>query len=214
MKTKTIGEILRDEREFHRLTLEALAKRTRIRQEYLEALEANEFEKLPAATFVKGYIKTYAQVFGFDYQPLVGLLRRDFKESAKGRLVPREFIKPVFHKRQWWTAMTGTVIVVSSVFLVLLAYVAVQWFNFNRPPEIVLREPVNNAIVASQVIVSGKTKVESVVTVNNQPVALQSDGSFEIQVFLPTEGANSLTVEAKDRRGKSKLVQRTVYVKF
>jgi len=214
MKTKTMGEILRDEREFHRLSLEALAKRTRIRQEYLEALENNQFEKLPAAAFVKGYIKTYGQVFGFDYQPLLGLLRRDFKESAKGKLVPREFIKPVFNKRQWWTPVTGTVLIISSVFLSLFGYVAIQWISFNQPPEITLQEPADNATVASQVIVSGQTKVESIVTVNNQPVALQPDGSFETQVFLPTEGANSVTVEAKDRRGKSKLVQRTVYVKF
>lgn len=214
MKTKTIGEILREEREFHRLSLESLAKRTRIREEYLQALEANEFEKLPAAAFVKGYIKTYGQVFGFDYQPLLGLLRRDFKESAKGKLVPREFIKPILHKRQWWSPMTGTVLIAGSVFLVLFGYVALQWVTFNRPPEVSVRQPADNQTVASQVIVSGTTEVESIVTINDQPVALQPDGSFETQIFLPTEGAHNITVSATDRRGKSKVVQRTVYVKF
>lgn len=214
MKTRTIGEILREEREFHHLSLESLSKRTRIRQEYLEALEQNQFELLPAATFVKGYIKTYGQIFGFDYQPLLGLLRRDFKESAKGKLVPREFIKPVLSKKPWLGSITGTVIVVATVFLALFGYVGFQWFSFNRPPDIVIEAPEENAEVASQVVVTGRTKVDSIVTVNDQPVALQSDGSFETQIFLPTEGVNSITIEAKDRRGKSKLVQRTVVVKF
>ena len=95
MRTKTIGETLKDERNKHRLRLEDLAKKTRIRASYLQALEENRFEDLPATTFVKGYIKTYAHVFGFDHQPLLAMLRRDYKESAKGRLIPREFIKPI-----------------------------------------------------------------------------------------------------------------------
>jgi len=214
MKTKSIGEILREEREYHRLSLEALAKRTRIRQEYLQALENNEFELLPAAAFVKGYIKTYGQVFGFDYQPLLALLRRDFKESAKGTLVPREFIKPVLRRRRWWSPLTGTVLGLGAIFIVVLGYLGVQWYNFNKPPQISVVQPTENAVVASQVLVKGKTRMDAIVTVNDQPVALQQDGSFETQIFLPTEGLNTVTIDAKDRRGKKSEIQRTVLVKF
>lgn len=68
--TKSIGEILREERLKHRLSLSDLAKRTRIRLSYLEALEDSQFNQLPAAIFVKGYIRAYGQVFGFDHKPL------------------------------------------------------------------------------------------------------------------------------------------------
>lgn len=214
MKTKTIGEILRDEREFHRLTVDELAKRTRIRPEYLTALENNQFEKLPAAAFVKGYIKTYGTLFGFDHQPLLGLLRRDFKESAKGQLVPREFIKPLLKKGQFWTPTTGFLIMLSAIFVTIFSYVAVQWYAFNRPPKLEVAKPEANAEVAAQVVVTGQTNQEAVLTVNDQPVALQADGSFETEIFLPREGITTITIEAKDRRGKSSLVQRTVYVRF
>lgn len=214
MKTKTIGEMLREEREFHRLSIAELAKRTRIRAEYLEALEKNQFELLPAATFVKGYIKTYATIFGFDYQPLLGLLRRDFKESAKGRLVPREFIKPVLKKRQFWTPITATMVIAAGLFLTLFGYVGVQWYSLNQPPRLEVVQPADNAEVAAQVEVTGRTAPEAVVTVNNQPVALQPDGRFATEIFLPREGISSITVEAKDRRGKSNLIQRTVYVRY
>lgn len=214
MKTKSIGEILREEREYHRLSLESLAKRTRIRQEYLQALEQNEFDALPAAAFVKGYIKTYGQVFGFDSTPLLALLRRDFKESAKGTLVPREFIKPVLKKRQWWTPLTSTFLIAGGIFVAILGYVVVQWISFNQPPTVTLASPTENQVVAAQVIVQGKTEVDVVVTVNDQPVALQTNGSFETEVFLATEGPNSLKVKATDRRGKTSTIERTVYVKF
>lgn len=214
MKTKTIGEILKEERQFHRLSVDELAKRTRIRPEYLTALEENNFEALPAAAFVKGYIKTYAHVFGFDPQPLLGILRRDFKESAKGKLVPREFIKPVLKKRRMWTPVTGLMLVISAVFLSLILYVGIQWYALNQPPQLEILTPQDNEMVASQIEVTGKTTTEAIVLVNNQPVALQADGSFKTEVYMPKEGISSITVEARDRKGKTSLVQRTVYVRY
>lgn len=214
MRTKTIGEMLREERQVHHLTLEELAKRTRIRAEYLEALENNQFEQLPAAVFIKGYIKTYGQIFGFDYVPLLALLRRDFKESARGQLVPREFLKPVLKKQPLWTPVTMTLLGVATAFCTLLGYVLVQWYTLNKPPELVVQSPENNAQVSAQVLLKGYSEPDVLLTVNTQPVALQPDGSFETQVYVPREGINSVTVEAVDRRGKRTLEQRTVYVSF
>ncbi|HYD35239.1 MAG TPA: helix-turn-helix domain-containing protein [Vitreimonas sp.] len=214
MKTKSIGEILGEEREFHRLSLADLAKRTRIRLEYLQALENNEFDKLPSSTFVKGYIRTYGQIFGFDYLPLLALLRRDFKESAKGKLVPREFIKPVLKKRPFWTPITAAMVVLGTLFLTLITYVLVQWYHFTKPPLLEVFSPEADAFVSAQVMVEGRTNPEAVVAVNAQPVSLQPDGSFRYELYLPREGITTITVEATDRRGKTNLLQRTVYVKF
>ncbi|MCA9368928.1 MAG: helix-turn-helix domain-containing protein [Pseudomonadales bacterium] len=214
MKTRTIGEMLRDERQGRRFRLEDLANRTRIRIEYLEALEANEFEKLPSATFVKGYIKTYAELFGFDHKPLLALLRRDYKESARGTLVPREFITPVLRQRITFNSLTLFVIALVGVFLSLLGYVGVQWHILTRPPELRVSQPAEQDQVASRVVVSGETEPDAVVTVNDQPVALQSDGSFTTEVFISTEGISTISVEATDRRGKTSREDRTVYVRY
>jgi cytoskeleton protein RodZ len=214
MTTRTVGELLKAERTSHHISLGELSKRTRIRREYLEALEQNEFSKLPAATFVKGYIKTYARVFGFDHEPLLALLRRDYKESAKGKLVPREFIKPVLKRGRTFTPVTLFVLGLAAVFLSLVGYVGFQWYNLNKPPELTLAAPEDDAIVASRVVVEGKTVPEAVVTVNSQPVALRPDGSFATEVFVATEGISSITVEATDRRGKTNRLNRTVHVRF
>jgi hypothetical protein len=86
--------------------------------------------------------------------------------------------------------------------------------QFNKPPTIVIKAPTEEEVVAPRVRVTGYTKPDSVLTINAQPVALQTDGSFQTELFLSREGINTITVEAKDRRGKSTLMQRTVRVKF
>lgn len=214
MKSKTVGELLKEKRTFHRLSLENLSQKTKIKIEYLDALENNEFKKLPAASFVRGYIKTYARIFRFDHQPLIALLRRDFKESAKGTLVPREFIKPILKKRQLSNPITIFALGLASVFIVLLSYVGVQWYNLQKPPRLEVSSPQEDALVSSQVVVEGQTLPDAIVSVNAQPVALQQDGSFSAEVYLPKEGIFTITIEATDRREKSSIVQRTVYVKF
>lgn len=214
MKTKSIGEILQSQRQARGWSVVEVAGQTKIKEKYLQALEDNQFSVLPAATFVKGYIRTYAELLGLDHQPLLALLRRDFKESAKGQLVPREFIKPVLRQRQFWQPATFVVLGLTLAFLSLVGYVGFQWHQLNQPPSLKITAPVQDERVASKVRVQGQTSSDAIVTINSQPVALQSDGSFQSEIFLTREGVNTITVEAKDRQGRGTLKQRTVRVEF
>lgn len=214
MRTKTIGELLRDEREKNRLSIEDLAEMTKIRAEYLVALEDNRFTDLPASTFVKGYIRTYAKIFGFDHEPLMALLRCDYKESAVGTLVPRDFIKPVLKKREVWTPITMALLLLTGVFVTLIAYVGIQWYNIQKPPKLVVTAPEENAFVSSKIMVKGETVVDAVVSVNAQPVAIQPSGEFQTELYIPREGIHTISIEAIDRRGKRSTVQRSVHVRF
>jgi cytoskeletal protein RodZ len=214
MKIKTVGEILRSHRQQQSLSLEEFSKMTRIRLENLEALENDQFDKLPSAVFVKGYIKTYSTIFGFDYQPVLALLRRDFKESAVGKLVPREFIKPMLKKRRTWAPITVVFLGLAIVFLTLVGYVSIQWYNIQKPPTLEISSPQENEFVSSHIEVKGQTVNDAIVAVNTQPVAIQPDGSFKTEVYLPREGIHILTIEAVDRRGKKSVVQRPVRVQF
>ena len=55
------GRFLRAVRELRKRTLGELAEETRISLRYLHALESNDFDSLPAATFVRGYVKELAR---------------------------------------------------------------------------------------------------------------------------------------------------------
>lgn len=213
-QTKTVGELLKQERENHGISRTDLAQTIRVREQFLIALEENRFQDLPAAVFVKGYVKAYARVLGFDADPMLALLRRDFQESAKGKLVAQEFLKPTFRKNPNVSpirlATTGAI----GIFLVLFLYIGIRWYGFISPPSIQLYEPVEDSIVSSQVSVRGLTELETVVTINAQVIPIAADGSFEAQITLPNEGISTITVEAKDKQGKTSTIQRTVFVRF
>lgn len=60
------GQFLRAVRELRKRTLDELAAETRISMRYLHALESNDFDSLPAETFVRGYVKEVTRALKID----------------------------------------------------------------------------------------------------------------------------------------------------
>lgn len=214
MQTQTVGDLLRVAREKAHFTLEELAEDTHIKIEHLVALEENNFDALPAATFIKAYIRNYARVFKLDEKPLFAILRRDYEESAKGQLIPREFLYPQLKRKTLWSPIHLVLLSAAIIFVVFFSYASWQWYQLSRPPALLLSSPAEDEEVAAKVLVKGKTDLESILTVNAVPVALQADGSFETELYLPQEGVNTITVKSSDKNGKNSILQRSVKVKF
>ena len=63
-----IGNSLREARLRQQLDFPELEQATKIRARYLRALEEEEFETLPAETYVKGFLRAYAEYLGLDGQ--------------------------------------------------------------------------------------------------------------------------------------------------
>ena len=66
-----IGSSLREARLRQELDFPELEARTKIRPKYLRALEDEHFDILPAPTYVKGFLRSYAEALGLDGQPFV-----------------------------------------------------------------------------------------------------------------------------------------------
>jgi hypothetical protein len=66
-----IGSSLREARLRQELDFPELEERTKIRPKYLRALEDERFDLLPAPTYVKGFLRSYAEALGLDGQPYV-----------------------------------------------------------------------------------------------------------------------------------------------
>jgi cytoskeleton protein RodZ len=66
-----IGSSLREARLRQNLDFPELEERTKIRPKYLRALEEERFDILPAPTYIKGFLRTYADALGLDPQPFV-----------------------------------------------------------------------------------------------------------------------------------------------
>lgn len=83
-----VGAALKAIRQFHGVTLQDLADATRIRQTYLEALEAMRLDELPSRPFAIGYVKAYARHLGLDADEAVERFRNDHPEHDEGLRAP------------------------------------------------------------------------------------------------------------------------------
>jgi cytoskeleton protein RodZ len=66
-----IGATLREARMRARIDVSEIEAQTKIRAKYLRALENEEWSLLPGPTFVKSFLRTYAQALGLDGRALV-----------------------------------------------------------------------------------------------------------------------------------------------
>src|SRR3954453_10562263 len=62
----SFGERLKREREMRNVSLEEIAESTKIGKRNLEALETEDFDKLPGGIFNKGFVRAYAKYLGLD----------------------------------------------------------------------------------------------------------------------------------------------------
>lgn len=74
---QTFGEGMRAGREFLGLDVQAIADATKIRRQYLAALEAMDLGQLPSRPFILGYVRAYARVLGIDEEKAVARFRQD-----------------------------------------------------------------------------------------------------------------------------------------
>lgn len=72
----SIGEQLRLAREGRGVGLREISDQTRISVRYLEAIEANDYSRLPGGVFNRSFIKAYARYIGYDeHQAIEGYTR-------------------------------------------------------------------------------------------------------------------------------------------
>lgn len=76
-----VGTLLRRTRDRHGKTLEQLAQSTKISIHTLEALENNDFERLPASIYTRGFLRVYAREIGLDPEETVEQYVAQFEGS-------------------------------------------------------------------------------------------------------------------------------------
>jgi cytoskeleton protein RodZ len=89
-----IGNSLREARLRQGLEFPEIEQATKIRGKYLRALEEEQFEVLPAQTYVKGFLRSYADYLGLDGQLYVDefnsrYVRGEFEDEEEDTYRPR-----------------------------------------------------------------------------------------------------------------------------
>jgi cytoskeleton protein RodZ len=83
-----IGATLRAARMSARIDVSEIEAQTKIRAKYLRALENEEWDLLPGPTFVRSFLRTYAQALGLDAKVLVEEYRLNYERPSEAALEP------------------------------------------------------------------------------------------------------------------------------
>jgi cytoskeletal protein RodZ len=136
----SFGDWLRRQREMREINLRDIADRTKISLRYLEAMEADRFDLLPAPIFAKGFLREYARYVGLSPDDVVNHylsvhhpdeLPGDPKEDTKSRSRPKPLDAGQPPVRRSWSY--GLVLALAG--LVLLVLVAVIAYLADRREE-------------------------------------------------------------------------------
>jgi cytoskeleton protein RodZ len=122
-----IGDTLREARMRQHLDIADVESRTKIRAKYLRALENEEFGMLPGPTFVKTFLRTYAEALGLDPQVLVEEYRATYESREEVEhlqplgptAVARERRRGPGPPRGPWVAIGLAVVVVVGALLLI-----------------------------------------------------------------------------------------------
>ncbi len=205
---KTAGDLLREKRLLKELSLEEVSKKTKIKTEFLEAIETSNYALLPSATFAKGFLRNYATFLYLNPDTMVAMFRRDFTQNSKGEIIPRGLVEPVGSKPRFFSV---SLILTTIAVVVFVGFLGIQLLSWWSLPKIKLIQPQNNDTYGEKVTFKGVADNDATVKVNGQLVILDQNGQFTLDLIFPS-GTHSVIIEATNRRGKSTLVERTFTV--
>jgi cytoskeletal protein RodZ len=86
-----IGSLLKETRLAKGLTLANVVQITRIRLNYINALENDDYKELPERTYAVGYLRKYAELLDIDAEMLIAKIEENYKfvEPFKGKFVEK-----------------------------------------------------------------------------------------------------------------------------
>ncbi len=121
------GARLRAERERRGLPRERVAAQLHLGEEMVEALEADDYDRLPGAVFVKGYVRNYARLLGIPAEPFLAELYERCPDQECAKFVTGNVRQEVRSNHLLMRLVTAAIVVG------LLALLGVWWWNYKAP---------------------------------------------------------------------------------
>src|SRR4051812_36263927 len=117
-----IGETLREARMRRRIDMSEVEAATKIRAKYLRALESEEWQLLPGPTFVKTFLRTYADYLGLDSRLIVEEYKQRFERPAGMDVTPLNLRRQARRRRLAPRFGPGMGVIVGVVALLAVLY--------------------------------------------------------------------------------------------
>lgn len=123
------GQLLRRARDARKLSVESIAERLHLSVDIIQALENAAYDQLPAPTYVRGYLRSYAIHVGIDGDKLV----EEYNQVA-GELPP-DLVLDVMPSASRPGRKPEPVIVIMSVVVVAALLALIGWLSSSDEPQ-------------------------------------------------------------------------------
>jgi cytoskeletal protein RodZ len=210
-ETKKLKQVIAEAMERRGFNLESLADASDIPSRYVGAFLDEDFSRLPATPYIKGYLMKIAEVLKIDSDSVWEIYKKEtFAQEMKtsgayDKLPINRFAGGSQRKAAIWWIVGIIVAVGASVF-------ALQGF-FGTPELQVISPSVNNFLAVSPSMkISGKIgNSRDKLTVNNEEIFVSEDGFFE-KNFSLQPGVNTMEFKVKRFLGEEiQLIRQVVY---
>lgn len=207
---KSLGDALKKKRRRLSLSLRDVEKTTKIKRIYLVAIERSRWGELPSEVYVAGFLNTYSKTLKLDAKKI---LRRFKEEHKTHELIHGEKIenpKEIRVRRLFFTPRLLAIIIAITLALGFGGYLWFQISGFAAAPNLEISNPSSQEVKTSEqrIEIKGKTNTDSSISLNNEPIPVNTSGEFVQQVSLQ-KGINVLEIVSTNKAGKkaTKVIQ-------
>lgn len=166
---QSAGHLLRNARIAKGMSVDEVSRQLRLSVPQIEAIEKEDFEKIPGRTFLRGFIRNYAHLVQLDPAPLLQMLPASTRVVSTYERTPFKSKQISFSSNREAPGNHSLIIAVILLVIVSGAYFLFEKGSWDK----------NSDSAAT----SEETKIES---------APASVASVEIQLPLPAAGKNSI----------------------
>lgn len=207
---RTLGEYFRVARQALGISMHQVEQRTKIKKEFVRAIEQQDWEKLPEYPVLFGFVNNLARFYDLNESSAIALLRRDYPPNK----LPKADLKPIPKKEFKWSPKFTFALGVGFVVLLVAGYLLFQYRQFLQPPPLEVIEPTQDQVVTKpEIRILGKTTRDVTITANNQPIIVDDQGVFESNLAVSQE-TQSIEIQAISRSGKMSKVSRRIDVQL
>ena len=133
----TIGEKLRLAREERGISLRDISEQTRISMRYLEAIETDDYKRLPGGIFNRSFIKSYARYIGFDEKEAIEAYATTLRQKGESSEEPTTLPKSLVYTEANSTRSPLLTLLLAIFILGVLslgAWAALHWYQRRTAP--------------------------------------------------------------------------------
>jgi cytoskeletal protein RodZ len=200
-----IGSSLREARTRQGLDVNELELRTKVRGKYLRALEEERFEQLPGHTYVKGFLRTYADALGLDGQLYVDEYNSRYVGGDEETPLRARRVTPGGRRRR--DRRESHVVVVALTLIVLVTALVIAAWKFGSPDE----EQVRGLTPAG----SQQPPAAPAATARRATVVVRAtSGPSFMEVRAGSRAGDQLYSGTLERGQTQRFVRRSLYVSF